>query len=410
MLRILGLVASKLVFIGGLVVAPAGCFTGAAASGLPCNADLDCGVDDKCIDGFCGGPPAGATTMEPTTDSSSSTSSTGPEPTTGELLCDNPAAQCEPVVMGMPDAQCNANCTLPRCGDDIHNPFAENDGVNPPMGLEQCDDGFQGQQQDSASCDRDCTLVECGDDIHNVEAQEPCDDGNSDDFDGCTASCQVPVLMERFDLLAWTSEPYDLSNYAGNDPEWGDLTDVDTAGWTWSGRDWTSGEIPFRAGAQPQFQYNYAGTTRLVSPVFDMPDVVPPGFSLQLRFRHTMSVEDADCEQDPNRDGDGGIVRLRGARPDELVTPDGGYMTLGMVCNDRGDLSELPNPLRIDYGFAFTGELNGDIVVDLGDFVAAEDVELVFEFGTDCIHCTGIGASPSLWTIDDVIVAAFPIE
>jgi len=51
-------------------------------------------------------------------------------------------------------------------------------------GTEQCDDGGA-----SGECDADCTLVRCGDGTTNDIADEECDDGNVVDADGCTARC-----------------------------------------------------------------------------------------------------------------------------------------------------------------------------------------------------------------------------
>lgn len=53
-------------------------------------------------------------------------------------------------------------------------------------GSEQCDDGGQ-----TAECDADCTLVRCGDSVVNTASGEECDDGNPIDGDGCTSRCVV---------------------------------------------------------------------------------------------------------------------------------------------------------------------------------------------------------------------------
>lgn len=392
--------ASKLVFIAGLAIVPTGCFTGADAKGLPCNADLDCGVDDRCIDGYCGGAPATATTIDPTTESSSS-SSTSVDPTTGDLPCDNPAWQCVPVMPGVPDENCDGDCTDPRCGDNV---------LNEPAG-EQCDDGVDNMPTNSEECDYDCTFIACGDGVINTMAgTEGCEDDDPlDDFDGCTADCQVPAVMETFNLSdgAWTSVPYDLSSYRG-DPEWGNFTDVDTSGWTWNGSAWTSGAIPY-FGVQPMTdQRNYAATTRLVSAPFDLPDAVPPGFRLELHFEHSMSIESEGCTQDPARNGDGGVVRLL-ADSDDILTPEGGYMDIDGICVMSADPEDTLNPLDVENDIAFTGELDGPVVVDLTEHLGRTDVQLVFEFGLDCVHCVDPNIfSPSVWTIDDVIVAAYP--
>jgi len=49
---------------------------------------------------------------------------------------------------------------------------------------EQCDVGGE-----SATCDADCTLPQCGDGTLNVTAGEQCDDGNRNPFDGCSNDC-----------------------------------------------------------------------------------------------------------------------------------------------------------------------------------------------------------------------------
>lgn len=51
------------------------CFTGADAQGLPCDNDRQCGLDQSCIDGFCGGPGAG--TSASSSDASSASTSLG---------------------------------------------------------------------------------------------------------------------------------------------------------------------------------------------------------------------------------------------------------------------------------------------------------------------------------------------
>jgi len=72
---------------------------------------------------------------------------------------------------------CNANCTLPRCGDG---------NLDLPLG-EQCDDGnlIVGD-----GCDNACNIeTECGNGL--VELGEQCDDGNNVNYDGCSASCTI---------------------------------------------------------------------------------------------------------------------------------------------------------------------------------------------------------------------------
>jgi cysteine-rich repeat protein len=94
---------------------------------------------------------------------------------------------------GGESATCNVDCTLPVCGDGLHNAAAG----------EACD-----AAQDTAGCDRDCTLPVCGDGQLNF-VLEDCDDGNAaDDGNGCSSDCKfnnvcgnghVEVLVEECD-------------------------------------------------------------------------------------------------------------------------------------------------------------------------------------------------------------------
>ncbi|MBW2524780.1 MAG: lamin tail domain-containing protein, partial [Deltaproteobacteria bacterium] len=60
-------------------------------------------------------------------------------------------------------------------------------------GTEDCDGDGAGVPGETAQCDSDCSFVECGDDLQNVTAGEQCDDANPDSFDGCSATCRLPV-------------------------------------------------------------------------------------------------------------------------------------------------------------------------------------------------------------------------
>jgi cysteine-rich repeat protein len=68
---------------------------------------------------------------------------------------------------------CDSNCTATGCGNGI------------ATAGEECDDGGF-----SATCDDDCTFTDCGDGTLNQAADEQCDDGNTEDGDGCDSSCQ----------------------------------------------------------------------------------------------------------------------------------------------------------------------------------------------------------------------------
>jgi cysteine-rich repeat protein len=80
--------------------------------------------------------------------------------------------------------------TAPDCDDDddgvLNGSCRQCGNGNPELG-EGCDEG--GIQ--TATCEVDCTVPNCGDAIVNTFAGEECDDGNADDFDGCTNSCTI---------------------------------------------------------------------------------------------------------------------------------------------------------------------------------------------------------------------------
>ncbi len=106
----------------------------------------------------------------------------------------NPATgrpeECDTVAS---TATCDADCTLPKCGDALFNASF----VNPDSSLpEQCDEGG-----DAPSCDRDCTLPECGDGLSNNAAGEECDEGKDATLDPpapkdsvtCDVDCTRPA-------------------------------------------------------------------------------------------------------------------------------------------------------------------------------------------------------------------------
>jgi cysteine-rich repeat protein len=77
---------------------------------------------------------------------------------------------------GMNGSSTNASCSMTRlyCGDAATN------------GTEVCDDG---NTNDLDGCQNDCTLHVCGDGVKaNSEA---CDDGNTSNNDTCSSICQI---------------------------------------------------------------------------------------------------------------------------------------------------------------------------------------------------------------------------
>ncbi len=83
-----------------------------------------------------------------------------------------------------PSGTCDADCTPAMCGDATTNTAAG----------EQCDDGALNSDTLADSCRTNCTLARCGDGI--LDSGEECDDGNTNDGDGCSSEClEVPVII-----------------------------------------------------------------------------------------------------------------------------------------------------------------------------------------------------------------------
>jgi MYXO-CTERM domain-containing protein len=98
---------------------------------------------------------------------------------------------------------CEGDC---RDGDDQRHPGAiercdrvddDCDGVVDEDCVSQCGDGMQGGDEpcddgnavDGDGCDSNCTLTACGNGVRTGE--EECDDGNAEDGDGCDTNCTV---------------------------------------------------------------------------------------------------------------------------------------------------------------------------------------------------------------------------
>ena len=69
---------------------------------------------------------------------------------------------------------------------------------------EQCDDGSE-----TISCDNNCTFTICGDRTVNATANEKCDDGNTEDGDGCSSTC----IVEEKEPILTTDAKKCTSNY-----------------------------------------------------------------------------------------------------------------------------------------------------------------------------------------------------
>ncbi|MFO0632463.1 MAG: hypothetical protein U0168_06400 [Nannocystaceae bacterium] len=383
-----------------LVAVAPGCFTGADATGLPCNADLDCGLHDRCIDGFCGGVPVGVEADGTATGSGSESSSASTDPTTAGGSCGDGVVdqgeQCEPIAAGTPDMACDVDCTLPVCGDGLTNYEAPSTEVDDGVTTEECDT----ELMDTPACDANCTASACGDDYENLAA-EHCDDSNGSDLDRCTVQCQQTLLATDFGggVGEWVVTDYDLSY---------DTPGLTKPGWVLENGRWRSGEIPQLTGIMDQ--YVYSGVTRLFSPMVVVPADVDDGFRIELRFTHELVL---DACSPPFELGDGGVVRVLvdGAPIEEAqkLVPEGGYS--GTLTNHCTPPTHPPNPQwgRDDQEvFTSVEPIEGAVVYDLDAF-RGHTIQIVFEYGNDCVQCAFVD-EPRGWWIDDVLVAPMPLR
>lgn len=404
------------------------CFDGSDAVGLPCEQDLDCGLKLRCEAGFCGGRQSD-TTEGSTTDPTTSMDATTSDPTSecGNGVVDEPDEVCEPMTPNQNDALCDRDCSLPLCGDGIENPLA--------AAIEVCDASQNDGAVDAEDCDIDCSPVVCGDNHYNVVA-EPCDDGNADDFDGCTVNCFTPFFADPMTSPTemWTIE---APTYTAEVPGGGTIDyslpaesspavppSNEPTGWRHVGSRWASGVPPI--DGLPSTYRGASGTTRLVSSEFvltrdldgdgDTEDdrTVVESASYELRFHHQYGFD--VCGQSPS-EGDGGIVRILDVEAGEetLVAPIGGYPET--IDGGNECLSATPpwppNPIVLDnpptpYGDVpgFTGGTPVDADVRIGlDAFRGRTIRVIFEQGFDCRSCQV--ANPDAWGVDHVIVAPF---
>ncbi|MEM9488105.1 MAG: DUF4215 domain-containing protein [Myxococcota bacterium] len=120
-------------------------------------------------------------------------------PACGDGIVNSGAEECDD---GGESATCDLDCTAVACGDST---------VNTAAG-EDCDDGGE-----SAACDVDCSLAECGDGVVNAAAGEVCDDENTDDLDGCSATCRSDESCGNGVLDALIGETCDDGNQQSED-------------------------------------------------------------------------------------------------------------------------------------------------------------------------------------------------
>jgi cysteine-rich repeat protein len=134
--------------------------------------------------------PSASTT---TTVTSTTTTSTVPN------LCGNavldPGEECDDGNANDGDG-CTRNCTL--CGNGTVTPPEECEtpltctgganNTNPCASDDDCPGGFC-TTKNIPGCDANCTLPACGN--SNVSGDETCDDGNTSDFDNCPSDCII---------------------------------------------------------------------------------------------------------------------------------------------------------------------------------------------------------------------------
>jgi cysteine-rich repeat protein len=180
-----------------------------ACSDEGASADSDISDASSTSGGSTSGPGTSVTTTSDTEDSAT----TGDEPRCGDGVVD-PGETCDDGNDENDDA-CTTACQPPECGDGW---------VQPSIG-EDCDDG---NTDDVDACPADCTQAICGDGIvEGLETCDPgetvgdglsdcsgqcttnacgdgyvhqpsenCDDGNTEDGDGCNATCTEAFVTQ----------------------------------------------------------------------------------------------------------------------------------------------------------------------------------------------------------------------
>ncbi len=84
---------------------------------------------------------------------------------------------------------CSPQCNIEVCGNGVKDP------------QDECDDGLL--NDDSGSCTTKCTLARCGDTylkLRGTGPKEICDDGNTDNGDGCNPAQYFSMKLPSFPL------------------------------------------------------------------------------------------------------------------------------------------------------------------------------------------------------------------
>ncbi len=350
-----------------------GCFTGADALGLPCNADRDCGLDQRCVEGFCGGPPS--TTTESTATTTSDDTSHGPDSSSesgipGCAVQPGDPSFCMPADPGTDDALCNFDCTAVLCGDGHANAAAGEECEPPTAGQATCE------------CNVVCTLPVCGDGHVNEVAGEDCDEGDDDvEYDDCTTLCRANAFADLLDGPgAWDVETEGLPDGWEHDA---------IAGQWWSGDYDILDQIADPGRAVP-------GITRLFSPELAIP--ARGADPLLLQFAHTYDF-DPYCPSRELPEADGGRVELwiDGAA---VAWPAADEIYGDTIVDHCGGITD-PNPLVDLPAFAGSDPTLAEVAIELPPEAYGETVRIVFAAGFDCGLCDA-NDEPGGWRIDAV--------
>src|SRR3989339_694039 len=182
----------------------ASCGNGLIEDQEECEFGYSCSDQGICQDCRCG-PGAETTAL---LQASSSVTAPAPAPLTLPQICGNALLEGS--------EQCETNAACPRPGDlcvdcQCHNPPQARCGNTQLELSEECDDG---NTQDGDGCSGLCqretinliaSQAICGNGL--IERDEECDDGNTVSEDGCSAVCQREVLPPRLELTLLPEQP-----------------------------------------------------------------------------------------------------------------------------------------------------------------------------------------------------------